>query len=439
MFRTLVLFAAVAACGNKDKVRHLDGGSDTDDGSFDGGPDGPPVTLTVTYNGAPQMGVRVYFQNADSSLVASTMTDATGTASAAMNPGGFVTAVDAVPPPIGTTVSDVLSTFAGVKPGDHLVLGRDDRGSETVINVIAPIDAAQPTMYSAYTPCGSNTLTAGPMSATGPLILENCGATTDVLIVTTDGAGKVLHSIYKSGVDATMAIDLHAATYAAPMTRTYKYDNTPTAPRTIGVHDAFARPQGGLFEGVTSPALNNGPPTMTTMSLPIVAGATDVVTTVDFPPNVSSFRTFIDWGAYSSMFHVDFAAHLVPDIVAFPTYDVASHSASWTETAGTLQPDLIVLEIDAARPSDGRSWAWHVAAPHATTVALPTLPTDFYDFSIAATDSSRLVQLVSAKVPGGYDAVRAQILSVADPRGFVGGPTGSISMTTVTNPGLRRH
>src|SRR5437762_2059952 len=137
MFRSLVALTALAACSGEDKARHLDGGIDSML-PIDAPPDGPlqPVTLSVTYNGAPQMNVRVYFQNADSSMVASTTTDATGTATAVMNPGGFVTAVDAIPAGAGVVAGpDVLNTFAGVKPGDQLVLSRDDRGSATVVNI----------------------------------------------------------------------------------------------------------------------------------------------------------------------------------------------------------------------------------------------------------------------------------------------------------------
>jgi hypothetical protein len=82
----------LAACGDDDPVRHLDGG--VIDSSMIDAPMNQPVTLTVTSDGAPQVGVKVYFQGADSSVISNAMTDASGVASALMPGGGFVTAVD---------------------------------------------------------------------------------------------------------------------------------------------------------------------------------------------------------------------------------------------------------------------------------------------------------------------------------------------------------
>src|SRR5689334_14899213 len=96
--RSLVVgLVLVAACGD-DPVHHLPDAPPPPDAA----PDGPVsgvVSLTVTLDGAPQMGVRVIFQNADSSLVMSTTTDATGTAMATMVAGGYVTALDPFKPP----------------------------------------------------------------------------------------------------------------------------------------------------------------------------------------------------------------------------------------------------------------------------------------------------------------------------------------------------
>jgi len=52
------------------------------------------VTLTITSGTAGVADVKVYFQNADSSVVAVAMTDANGVASATMEAGGYVTAID---------------------------------------------------------------------------------------------------------------------------------------------------------------------------------------------------------------------------------------------------------------------------------------------------------------------------------------------------------
>src|ERR1041384_1078663 len=53
-----------------------------------------PVTITIKRNGTAMSGVKVFFQNADNTSVKTTTTDATGSASATMDAGGFVTAID---------------------------------------------------------------------------------------------------------------------------------------------------------------------------------------------------------------------------------------------------------------------------------------------------------------------------------------------------------
>jgi len=89
-----LLVCCLIACGD-DGVRHTPDAAPHDGPTADTGPDAPalPVTLTVTVDGAPQGGVKVYFLNADSSVVLNTVTDATGTASAVMAAGGSVTAL----------------------------------------------------------------------------------------------------------------------------------------------------------------------------------------------------------------------------------------------------------------------------------------------------------------------------------------------------------
>src|SRR5262245_25587661 len=81
-----------------------------------------PVTLTITKEGLPVAGVHVYFQNSNSTLVADATTDAAGHASADMAAGGFVTAINPFDTVQAPTSDDDLRTFAGVKPGDQLVL-----------------------------------------------------------------------------------------------------------------------------------------------------------------------------------------------------------------------------------------------------------------------------------------------------------------------------
>src|SRR6185295_1803577 len=87
------------------------------------------VTVTVTLDGVPQPDVVVYFQSSYLGPSAERRTDATGSAIAVVQNGGFDTnSVTLVNPfgPIDAT-TDELFTYDAVVPGDHLQVVRDRR------------------------------------------------------------------------------------------------------------------------------------------------------------------------------------------------------------------------------------------------------------------------------------------------------------------------
>lgn len=156
--RTLLLSAllasvgALAACGDDDSARKLpDAGlTDIDAAPAPDAATAGVVTLTITQDGAPRAAVDVYFQAADGALVAKVPTDASGVASATMEPGGFVTAIgpfEVVEGPFQ------VKTFAGVKPGDQLRLDQDWRFTAPItVTVTVPFDESA-LYYDVYTTC----------------------------------------------------------------------------------------------------------------------------------------------------------------------------------------------------------------------------------------------------------------------------------------------
>ena len=436
--RKLALVVLLAGCGD-DGVRHTPDASPrdgaTDSPVADAAPN--PVTLAAVYNGTPVAGVKVYFQNADSSLVLATTTDATGTASAVMQPGGYVTAVN--PYALGGT--DQLDTFAGVKPGDHLVL-KAATGSDVGItmNVTAPSDGLL--NYNVYSPCNNGGTPITPPAVKGALgvneqgqiTLFNCGAATDFLVIADDGATSFDY-LYAPNIAVTDqgTADLTASTYTATTLQTLTYTNLPSA-QSLSIEEDVLDPMGLIYTiGNETPA---GDPT-TTLHVPDFAGSKELLQT-RFDQQAVSFQVLFDWGQLGAAFTTDVASRALHDFTARPALDPATHTATIAEAATGGAADFSVVAVSATRAQ--RSWSWSVIAPYsASGVTLPTLPTDVFDFNIAAADSFGVDSWANGKVPGGYDAVRALALASTSPTDLALGGSGAASFVVLQPPPTLAH
>ena len=421
-----LLVCCLIACGD-DGVRHTpdatphDGPGSPDSPAIDAAPN--PVTIAALLDGQPVAGVHVYFQNADSTVVLSTITDAQGTASAVMAAGGYVTAVDAFTMP---QAPDEIATFAGVKPGDHLVLSAKSAATQINVTVQVPDDAAA-TSYTVYTPCSTPTAVTPPLAvASGTVTLTNCGTSTDFLVVTSDQTGTPLNAFYAANqaVADNGTVDLTNQTYAGVLPRTYTMNNVPALRSTV-IDDFVVDPHGIIWNGNTSTPSDTTNPSAT-LAVPTFTNANDIVVT--YTSQGSSEHVLVDWGPYSQTFTTDVGARVLPFYTASPTFDTTTHMATITEDTTGQTPDLSVIAVNGFRQTDQRSWDWTIAAPHATSIGFPTLPTDVYDFNFAATDQTFVSRWTNAKVPGGYDAVRAQILNALQPTDFAVSGTGQAAL-----------
>ncbi|HEV7558334.1 MAG TPA: hypothetical protein VGO00_22850 [Kofleriaceae bacterium] len=117
-----------------------------------------------------------------------------------------------------------------------------------------------------------------------------------------------------------------------------------------------------------------------------------------------------------------------------PTFDVTSHAVSWVEAPG-VAADFSLTSVSAFRSAaPSQSWEWRIASPtHAGSGAgsfvtsYPTLPAPDDTFNFQTADNPSVIDMVTAKVPGGYDSVRAKLL--ASPNGpfdFVTGANGQM-------------
>jgi hypothetical protein len=366
--------------------------------------------------------------------VLSTTTDANGTASAVMAAGGSVTALDpyAQPLPPQTAVaggSHSLYTFIGVKPGDNLVLAEPGEHAGIDVTVTVPIDPAPGVSYEVHTPCGGNSLD-NPGSGANPSGLigigPDCGATTDFLIVTRDDGFQVVDYAYvpDQPISEGATIDLTAATYAAGSTRTYSYTNVPPTFGSPSFTDSILTPQGELLSQFNY-ASPDQPTPIVTPGIGTHLSITDI-----FGASAGNHH-IADWGPYTDTYTADLGARTLHDLNGFPHVDPTTHEISLDESAGGAEPDVMLAGIYTYRQSDNTDWYWQIAAPHATTLTMPALPTDLYDFTITPTDSFDASQLMLAKVPGGYDAVRAYAFSMTGPTSVAKGASGSAAVEEV--------
>jgi hypothetical protein len=396
-----------------------------------------PVTVTISRGGIPQPDVEIFFQNADSSLVLAAKTDATGTASAYMAAGGYVTAVDPFPPVLNMALNTEVDTWAGVKPGDHLVLAAASLLKGTAYQITLPYDRLEASAtvdhYIVATTCGSGAIYVAPPPAFGGLpstltdwVTLRCpdrgGA--DVMVVSEDSSFNPLHYFYRPDVafSTERALDLSESAYLSPAERTYTYTGAPDWLTSLSFQ-VQSKSSRGLLYGKVGYATGSGTLTAT-LRVPTFDGALEVVEAQTPPTGFTAYYLY-DWGAFTAPFNGDLAKHLLRTFASSPSFDPATREVSWTESADGPAGDLNVIQISANRP-DTRSWSWRIAAPHAMAVTLPQLPSDGFDYNIAPTDNWYLGQAMIGSVPGGYDAARAQLLS-----SFISGigasPNGSMS------------
>jgi hypothetical protein len=402
-------------------------------------PDMPPdmmaltVALTITNLGSPVPNVTVYFVNADDSVAKSAVTDATGTASTVMAAGGSVTAIDpfaavnpVAPSPAGGITGPELRTFLGVKPGDHLFLTRAIDQVSIPLNVPAVEGANR---YSLFSTCGSQfSIIPGGGSGSGTsVILENCHGGADIAILAISHNGESpdegIAGLYHA--DATVMdgheIDLSGDEYQALTNLTFTFTNTPDA--TLDVQHAPIAKHGAIGP---FPVDMSGP--SGAIQEPTLTGVTKAV--VDMVLVTNTRHEVVDWGAYTANYTLDLGSVLLSEFTAGPSFDLATSKLSWTEDGAGATADLSMVSAVFQRTEPNfKQWHWALAAPHpaATEIKLPKLPTDLFDWNPTTGDSVTPGPVTNAKLPGGYDAVRAHIFDIVE-RGrfsdYVAGASG---------------
>jgi hypothetical protein len=143
----------------------------------------------------------------------------------------------------------------------------------------------------------------------------------------------------------------------------------------------------------------------------------------------------IDWKPIGDAATMSFANTLLRPYTANPSFDTASSSVVWTEAATGATADVAIVKVNASREGQPSplSWQWRLAGmPDGASLMFPSLPSELAQFNVTAGDVTNIFDFTSAKVPGGYNAVRPVVLSVDTLTKLVAGPSGRIVVQDYT-------
>lgn len=417
--RTLFLVLALAACGDS----HL-----APDAAVDPDVANPPDAASPTVSLAAPLSPsnsRVYFQNADSTLVMSATLDPDGNASAVMAAGGFVTLVE----PDGQDFA--VTTWAGVKPGDQLVFDRVPRVFVST-SITIPVDVGHDvTHYIVYSTCGGYAMGAQPPSDTTVAVMLRFAScpSVDLMVMGVDANEHAKVSFYVPDQLLTPngSLDLSSKTYSPTVPRTYTVTNNPNPTLEIHVaHDYWTAKrvmsgQPGLFSITGNPATGS-------QDLPALpAGGFD---SVEFKQNLPHAQLkLIDWGGTGADFAFDWTSSVLPQLQTSPQYDFASHTVTWTTVPGGATPDFGGAMLGVRR--GGVRWTWENFGPSTDSATFPILPTDLADLNVVASDMMSIEYIDLLKTPGGWDAARP-IIELGPPRATT--PVGQTLVSSYYGP-----
>jgi len=428
MRRLPLLFLALSACGDDSarKIADAPAGPHDSPALIDSPAQALPVLVTVTFpDGTPVPDTKVYFQNVDSSVVGEAPLDASGNARQVMNAGGYATAVlpNVLIGGFGASAAQfMVVTWAGVKPGDHLILTPPASNVTIQTTITIPLDTLHTgiTQYLIQGTCGYAQLPvtapsgSGVTSTTTSFSFTNGCTASDMFVAALDQNFKPVSSFFipAQPVSSGLAIDYQAQTYALGATRTYTFNNV-TSGFTVGVTDNLFTGRGQLYSGAFAPTSAENPATVTVPVPAAIAGSLDVVHAEQSGANTA--RNFIEWGT-TGAYSTDWSADLLPDFETAPSLDTGTHIVSWTTTGGSLTADFSAVGVTASRQTPTlQQWQWGIIGPSGTQLAYPNLPTDVADLNVASTDSFNVAATRILKVPGGYDAARGTFFLASDP------------------------
>ncbi|MBL0215218.1 MAG: hypothetical protein IPQ07_15195 [Myxococcales bacterium] len=332
---------------------------------------GDDATLTslvrVRIQGMSSFEARVLFQNPDSTLVLSTRTLGDGTANAYMPRGGFVTVI----------TIDGMWTYAGVEPGDELVLGERFGSQESAIQLQVPPDP-DAASYWIHSPCASFLEVTGTQIKPRDVTLGECDARTDLLLITRKvGFSVVAH--YQAKLDVEVGTEGAAplvqfdGPYLPPATSTVRVTDVPDSIGFLYTHQEIVGSHGLLYDSSTfgQNVIDTGAGMATTLTMPLTQGTRLVTYLDDAGSSGNNLSHVVTWAPSAAETSVGLGALQLPPIFDDAFYGVVTHSLIWREGVGALVPEAVIADL---RLQNGLTW--HVLGPRgaAGVLTLPVLP-----------------------------------------------------------------
>jgi len=189
---------------------------------------------------------------------------------------------------------------------------------------------------------------------------------------------------------------------------------------------------GRIFELNTSEPVDGGSSSFI-LPIPEITGATAITASSFYSGGGFTQHMITEWGPAGSSYALDASGMFLPEFDGAAQLDIAAHSAKWTVTGGSVQPDFVMVRAFLGREAPVQSWRWTVVAPGGTQAVMPVLPGSS-PFNPVTGDFATF-DVRTGKVPGGYDAVRASLLATSALQEIAVGATGKASFTFYTEPG----
>jgi len=382
---TVVVAAApviATGCGGSGGGNAPDAGDDQSDAAVDASLDADQRPVSID-DPAAVAGSRALFYAADGSLLAD-VDFASHHAESIVPAGGSV--VTFTPQ---AALSAAITTYLGVKPGDHLGdVAPAMTTSQQVSFTIPSLSGA--TSYEISSPCGTFT------GVTFTNVQLTCGATTDFHVRALLGTSTAGSFLVKN-VQIASSIAL-TGSYVAPHSAMFTVANIPAAYTNVSIsYQLMPRPLWGVRPDVES----NAPPTAGTSTM------TGVL------PDININQSMLQWqlvdatlgqqqvsvgGVTTFSATGDASAWLVPWASA-PAFDAATGTVSWTPTgAGSANAISIAL---FTRTTDGTGTYFQnrrLYAPYAGTSArFPRLPAAYDHYNPIASSPNLGLDVIAIR------------------------------------------